>query len=68
MLYYALMFLVVGVMPGFCIFGRSGRDRGPNFLGSVLDRDRVGRGPCDHGAHRSGCVTGGCRLSDSFPA
>ena len=28
-----------------------------NFLGSVLDRDRVGRGICGicgHGAHRSG--------------
>ena len=44
-------------------FGRGGRSRGSNFLGSVLDRDRVDRDPCNLGAHRSGYVTGGCRLS-----
>jgi hypothetical protein len=47
-------------------FGRGGRGRGPNFLGFVLDRDRVGRDTCDHGAHRSGCVTGGCRAVRQF--
>jgi hypothetical protein len=49
-------------------FGRSGRGRGLDFLDSVLDRDRLGRDPCGHGAHRSGCVTEDVGMSDSFPA
>ena len=49
-------------------FGRGGRGRGLDFLDSVLDRDRLGRDPCGHGTHPSGCVTGDVGMSDSFPA
>ena len=48
-------------------FGRGDRGRGPDFLDSVPDRDRVGRDPSDLGALRSGCVTGAVGLSDRFP-
>lgn len=34
-------------------FGREGRGRSLDFLDPVLDRDRVGRGPCDHRALRA---------------
>ena len=53
MLYYALMRLVVGATAG--VLHLAGWPRSwSNFLGSVLDRDRVGRGICGHGVHRSG--------------
>ena len=49
-------------------FGRGGRDGGPNFIGSIPHRDRVGGDSCDQGAHRLGYVSGPVRLTDSFMA
>ena len=53
MLYYSPLFLVVGKIAGVLHLAGWGRGRSPDFLDPVLDRDRVGRGPCDHRALRS---------------
>jgi len=62
MLYYALVFLVVGVIAGALNLARGVCGCGSDFLGAVLGRDRVGRDPSHHRALRSDCLTGSCTV------
>jgi len=67
MLYYALVFLVVGVIAGALnLAGVSAV--AVQILDSVPDRDPVGRDPCDHRALRSCGVTGAVWMSDRLLA
>jgi len=68
MLYYALVFLVVGLIAGALnLAGVSAVAVQISWI-LVPDRGRPGRDPCGHGALRSGCVSGNVGLSDGFPA
>ncbi len=57
MLYYALIFLVVGVISRSPEFGRGIRGGGSDFLGPVLGRDRVAGDSSGHGSFRPGLVS-----------